>query len=170
MEVEHYMDNFEIVKDGLRRVVSEHGDEQSSAFFGEQHLKHPTPRHVERLDEQVVGLSLHENDIPSNRVRSVGSPRQSLVQSSPRLNSLPLQDCINTATKSNSHILVRTWKKLARELGNTVPNSSPMVVDRRPSIQVLDMREGKKLCIANDSSLDKENLKVVAGSQHHRAQ
>ena len=71
------MDNFETIKDGHKRVVCEQGDEQSRAFFSEQLLKQPTPRQVERLDEQVVGLSLQENGIPSNRVRSVGSPWQS---------------------------------------------------------------------------------------------
>ena len=45
-----------------------------------------------------------------------------------------------------------------------------MVVDRGPSIEIKDLREGKKLCLTNCSSLDKETLKVVAGSQHHRAQ
>ena len=80
------------------------------------------------------------------------------MQSNPRLNLLLLQDCTNTATKSNSHISVRTWKKLAREPSNIVPNSSPMVVDRRPSIEVLGIKEGKKLCIANGSYLDKEKF------------
>ena len=79
-------------------------------------------------------------------------------------NPIPLQDCTNTATKSTSHALVRTWKKLAREPGITVPNSSSMVVDRRPSIDVGDIREGKKVCMVSGSSHDKENTKVVGGS------
>ena len=66
--------------------------------------------------------------------------------------------------------IFRTWKKLAREPGNPIPISSPMVIDRRPSIELVDMRGGKKLCLAECNYLEKENLKVVAGSQHHRAQ
>ena len=125
---------------------------------------------VERLEEQVVGLSLQEHATPSCRSRPTDSPRQSQVQSRPIPNPIPLQDCTNTATKSNSHASVRTWKKLAREPGITVPNSFSMVVDRRPCIDVVDMREGKKVCMVGGSSYDKENMKVVAGSQHHRAQ
>ena len=115
----------------------------------------------------MVGLSLQKNCSPSDKVRSECSPRQSLARSSPRPNPLPLQDCTNTVTKSTSQISIRTWKKLAREPGNPIPNSSLMVVDRRPSIELLDMREGKKLCLADCVSLDKENLKVVASSQYH---
>ena len=119
---------------------------------------------MERLDEQVVGLSLQEHATPSCRARPTDSPRQSQVQSRPIPNPIPLKDCTNTATKSNSHASVRTWKKLAHEPGITVPNSFSMVVDRRPSIDVVDMREGKKVCMVGGSSYDKENMKVVAGS------
>ena len=118
----------------------------------------------------MVGLSLLEHDSPSCRARPTNSPRQPQAQSKPVPNPIPLQDCTNTATKSNSHASVRTWKKLVRKPSITVPNSSPMVVDRRPSIDVVYMREGKKVCMVGSSSHDKENMKVVAGSQHHRIQ
>ena len=170
MEAEHYMDNFGTVELAPKQVVGDQGDAQSSAFSREQVLKQGKSIQVERLDEQVVGLSLQEHDTPPCRAKPTDSPRQSQVQSRPVLNPIPLQDCTNTATKTNSHASVRTWKKLARETGITVPNSSSMAIDRRPSIDVVDMREGKKVCMVGGSSHEKENMKVVAGPQHHRAQ
>ena len=142
MEAEHYMDNFGTVGLAPKQVVGDQGDAQSSAFSGEQVLNQRKLSHVEKLDEEVVGLSLQEHVSPSYRARPTNSPQQSQAQSKPVPNPIPLQDCTNTTTKSNSHALVRTWKKLAHEPGITVPNSSPMVVDRRPSIDVVDMREG----------------------------
>ena len=164
MEAEHYMDNFGMVGLTPKQVVGDQGDAQSSAFSGEQALNQRKSSHVEKLDEQVVGLSFQELASPSCKARPTNSPRQSQAQSKSVPNPTPLQDCTNIATKSNSHASVRTWKKLAREPGNTVPNSSPMVVDRRPSIDVVDMREGKKICMVGGSSHDKENMKVVVGS------
>nr|POE50599.1 hypothetical protein CFP56_00060 [Quercus suber] len=77
MEAEHYMDNFDTVKHGHKQVVCEQGYELSSAISGEQCLKQKSPVQVERLDDQVVGLSLQEHSIPSSRVRSIGAPQQS---------------------------------------------------------------------------------------------
>ena len=164
MEAEHYMDNFGTVRLAPKQVVGDQDDAQSSAFTGKQVLKQRKSVQVERLDEQVVGLSLQEHATPSCRARPTNSPRQSQVQSRPIPNPIPLKDCTNTATKSNSHASIRTWKKLAREPGITVPNSFSMVVDRRPCIDVVDMREGKKICMVGGSSHDKENMKVVVGS------
>ena len=124
MEAEHYMDNFGTVGLAPKQVVGDQGDAQSSAFSGEQVLKQGKSIQVERLH---VGLSLQEHDTPPCRAMPTDSPWQSQVQSRPVLNPIPLQDCTNTATKTNSHASVRTWKKLAHETGITVPNSSSMV-------------------------------------------
>ena len=75
MEAEHYMDNFGTVGLASKQVVGDQGDAQSSAFSGEQVLKQRKSIQVERLDEQVVGLSLQEHAAPSCRARPTDSPR-----------------------------------------------------------------------------------------------
>ena len=52
--------------------------------------------------------------------------------------------------------IFRTWKKLAREPGNPIPISSPMVIDRRPSIELVDMRGGKNYVWQNVTILKKK--------------
>ncbi|XP_050281590.1 uncharacterized protein LOC126722475 [Quercus robur] len=170
MEAEHYMDNFVAFKKGNTGVGSEHDEGQRCDAANGPCLKQTNPSHAVRLDEDVVGLSIQENCIPSDRGRAECSPRKASLPLSSRTNPIPLQDCTNSVTNSNPQVSIRTWKKLAREPGNPIPISSPMVIDRRPSIELVDMRGGKKLCLAECNNLEKENLKVVAGSQHHRAQ
>ena len=77
-----------------KQVVGDQGDAQSSAFSGEQVLKQGKSIQVERLDEQVVGLSLQEHDTPLCRAMPTDPPRQSQVQSRPVLNPIPLQDLL----------------------------------------------------------------------------
>lgn len=166
MEAENYMDNFEVLKQGCTWVVCEQFEGQSNALFGGQVLKHTKPSHAVRLDEEVVGFSIQEKCTPSCRCRFESPPRESPVPVSPRLSPKPLQGCTNNYTNSNPHVSIWTWKKLARKPGNPTSNYTPMVVDKRPSIEIINVREGKKLCLTNCSSSDKETLKVVASSQH----
>nr|POE98201.1 uncharacterized protein CFP56_72581 [Quercus suber] len=123
MEAEHYVDNFGTVGVGPKQVVGDQGDAHSSAFTGEQVLEQRKSAQVETLDEQVVGLSLQGQHPPPCKDRPYDAPRQSQVHSRPSPNTIPLQDCTNTATKSNSNASVRTWKKLARE-----PDHKPILL------------------------------------------
>lgn len=78
-----------------------------------------------------------------------------------------LLDCTNNG---NSHAaLIKKWKKLACESSTTLQNSELMMSDRRLSLEVADLNVGKKLCATFCSSFNKENFKVVAGSQLHRS-
>ena len=159
MEAENYMDNFEVIKRGGSRVVCDQVEGQSSAFSGQHGLKHTKVGHEDRLDEEVVGLSLQDKCSPPCRRRSESPLHESTVPVSPR-----------TSPHSNNLVSIRTWKRLARESGKPIPNYSPMIVDRRSSIETIDLREGKKMCLTDCGSLVKEHLKVVTGSQHHRTQ
>ena len=46
-------------------------------------------------------------------------------------------------------------------------NAVPLSVDRRPAIEMINQLGGKKQCLEFCSSYDKENVRVVAGAQHH---
>ena len=159
MDVENYMDNFEVIKRGGSQVVCDQVKGQSSAFSGEHGMKHTKAGHEDRLDEEVVGLLLQDKCSSLCRCRSESPPHVSTALVSSRI-----------SPNSNSQVSIHTWKRLARESGILTPNYSPMIVDRRPSIETIDLREGKKVCLTDCSFLDKEILKVVAGSQHHWAQ
>ena len=156
MEAENYMDNFKVIKWGRSRVVCDQVEGQSNVVSGRQVLKHTKPGLEVRLDEELVGLSLQDKCTPSWRRRSKSPPHETTAPVSPRL-----------SPNSNTQVSIRTWKRLAREFDNPTPNYTLMIVDRRPSIETIDLREGKKVCLIDCSSLDKEILKVVAGSQHH---
>lgn len=133
MEAKNYMDNFEVLKQGVSQVVCDQVKGQSSAFSGRQVLKHTKRRLEVRSDEEVVGLSLQDKCTRSCKRRSESPPHKTTAPLSPRL-----------SPNSNTQLSIRTWKRLAHELGNTNPNYTPMVVDRRPSIEIIDLREGKK--------------------------
>ena len=159
MAAENYMDNCEVNKGGGSRVVCDQSEGQSSGFSGELGLNLSKAGHEDGLDEEAAGLSSQENCSPPCRRRSESPLHESLVPVSP-----------STSPHSNNQVSIRTWKRLARETGNPIPNYSPMIVDRRSSIETIDLREGKKMCLTDCGSLVKEHLKLVTGSQHHRTQ
>ena len=133
MEAENYMDNYKVIKRGCSRVVCDQVEGQSNVVSGRQVLKHTKPGLEVRLDEELVGLSLQDKCTPSRRRRSKSPPHETTALVSPRL-----------SPNSNTQVSIHRWKRLARESGNPIPNYTPMVIDRRPSIEIKDLREGKK--------------------------
>ena len=65
---------------------------------------------------------------------------------------------------------LRTWKKIARLRQQSDIEKQPTSLERRPEIDQDDMIVSKRQCMDFSYSQDRENIEVVTGSQHHRAQ
>ena len=80
-----------------------------------------------------------------------------------------LSDISNKLTSDSATASTRKWKKIER-VGNGDNESVDMieVEDRRPSLDIVDVKQPKRKCMGKKNGEDKENEQVVAGYQHHR--
>lgn len=64
----------------------------------------------------------------------------------------------------------KTWKKLAREgRKDSISIDMDDQESHRPELELSDLKDTKKKCVIAVSGVNKENIQVVAGFQHHQA-
>lgn len=82
-----------------------------------------------------------------------------------------LVDITNQAVTTVPLRSKKTWKKLAREGGE---NSTSIGMDDQEScraeLELSDLKATKKKRVIAMSGVNKENIQMVAGPQHHQAQ
>ena len=129
-----------------------------------------------RLDQNIVNLSIGEETNLQVIGRKLSGKDKQVgcgVQSS------SLDD--KSATSKPTPQTTRGWKRLAREVGSyehgakegcgiDLEGLKNVYGKRGMDMEIDGIYEGKKHCMEGAGQMDDQNSKVVAGSQHHRAQ
>ena len=129
-----------------------------------------------RLEQNIVNLSIGEETNHQDLGRQLTGKGNHVVCG---VQSSSLDD--KSATSKLTPQSTRGWKRLAREWGNYGHGSKEGCGTDVEGLKIffgkhgMDMEidvlyEGKKHCMEGGSQVEDQNSKVVAGSQHHRAQ